>query len=262
MQPPPAYPTHLEQRYLRALLHEWRRVNLHQLRSALKAPTFQLSDTGKNLASWNAETRTITLARSLVHGQPWGVVTEVLRHEIAHQYTSEVLCVTDESAHGPAFREVCQRFGIDATAAGMPEANADEARVHRRVEKLLALAGSSNRNEAEAAMAEARRQMLIHNLQAPPTHYAWRHLGAPCGRTHAWRRLISGLLRDHFFVETLWVRVYCVAVDRWLPTLEVCGTPGNVEMAAWVYDWLVGQAERLWSEDRERLGLRGAAEAS
>lgn len=260
MKPPPAYPTHLEQRYLRALLQEWRRVNHFQLRDSLKPPAFELSDTEKQLGSWSAATRTITLARALVHGKPWGVVTEVLRHEIAHQYTSEVLCVKDESAHGPAFRDVCERFGIDATAAGLPAANPEEARVHRRVEKLLALAGSSNRNEAEAAMAEARRQMLLHNLQAPPSNYSWRHLGTPSGRTPAWRRLLSGLLRDHFFVETLWVRVYHVATDRWLTTLEVCGTPGNVEMAEWVHEWLVAQAERLWAIDGKAKGLAGPAE--
>ena len=240
-------------------MQEWRRVNQMQLRESLKPPAFELSDSVSQLGSWNPATRTITLSRSLVHGKPWGIVTEVLRHEIAHQYTYEVLCVSNEGAHGAAFRDVCARFGIDATAAGLPEPNADEARVHRRVAKLLALAGSTNRNEAEAAMAEARRQMLLHNLQAPPTHYSWRHLGKPSGRTPAWRRGVSALLREHFFVETLWVRVYSVSHDRWLTTLEVCGTPGNVEMAEWVHEWLVAQAEKLWAVDRISLQLQGAA---
>lgn len=260
MRPPPAYPTHLEPRYLRALLQEWHRINQFQLRSALKPPAFELVDSSGKLGAWLAGSRTIQMSRALVHGKPWGVVVEVLRHEVAHQYTSEVLCVSDETAHGPAFRQVCERFGIDAAATGLPAPNADEARVHRRVEKLLALAGSTNRHEAELAMAEARRQMLLHNLQAPPTHYSWRHLGTPSGRTPAWRRQLSALLREHFFVETLWVRVYHVATDRWLTTLEVCGTPGNVEMAEWVHGWLVAQAERLWASDRQVLGLAGPAE--
>jgi hypothetical protein len=51
-----------------------------------------------------------------------------------------------------------------------------------------------------------------------------------------------------------------VSEDRWLTTLEVCGTPGNVEMAAWVHDWLVSTAERLWEADRRREGLRGASD--
>lgn len=258
--PPPVWPVHLEARYLRALAAEWRRFNQTQLKGALRPPTFELYDSTRQLGRWQRDSRTIAIARSLLHRQPWGVVAEVLRHEIAHQYAHEVLGAIDETAHGPAFRQVCARLGIDARAAGLPSPSDADTRVHRRVEKLLALAGSDNRHEAEAAMAEARRLLLVHNLGAPPHDYGWRHLGAPSGRLQPWRRQLAALLGEHFFVETIWVKSYVVAVDAWRPVLEICGTPGNVETAAWVYDWLVETSERLWRQERDLLGLSGASE--
>ncbi len=258
--PPPLWPPHLDARYVRALAVEWRRFNQVQLKGALRPPTFELTDSIRHLGVWQPGSRTIGIARALVHGQPWGVVAEVLRHEIAHQYAHEVLGATDETSHGAAFRQVCARFGIDPAAAGMPTPSDADARIHRRVEKLLALAGSQNRHEAGAAMNEARRLLLVHNLGAPPQNYGWRHLGTPSGRIQPWKKQLASLLSEHFFVETLWVRVYRVASDAWRPVLEICGTRGNVEIAAWVHDWLAETAERLWLQDRGALGLSGVSE--
>ena len=95
---------------------------------------------------------------------------------MAHQYVHEVLGKVDESAHGPAFRELCARLGIDAGAAGVPAAgapSADDARVLERIARLLALAESANVHEAQAAMNAAQRLMLKHNLEQP------RRRGAP-----------------------------------------------------------------------------------
>ena len=59
------------------------------------------------------EMLSLRLATRLVHDEPWQVVIEVLRHEMAHQYVDEVLRIHDESAHGPAFRKVCAERSID-----------------------------------------------------------------------------------------------------------------------------------------------------
>ncbi len=252
---PDAYPRHLEARYLRAIQSEWHRVNLQQLRGALRPPAFELVDSEARLGGWHLPTRTISLGRSLVHRQPWGVVVEVLRHEIAHQFAHEVLGAVDESAHGEAFRQTCKRFGIDDAATGMPATTGPENRLHRRVEKLLALASSDNRNEAEAAAAEARRMMLVHNLSTPPSGYTFRHVGTPTSRVPQYWRQLASLLGKHFFVEVIWVPVFIVSRDGYGTVLELCGTPGNVEMAAWVHDWLLITAKRLWDES----GSGGAA---
>ncbi len=129
----------------------------------------ELSDAASRLGRWVPDVRTIEIARRLVLEQPWGVVVEVLKHEMAHQYVHEVLGAVDESAHGPAFRDLCERLGIDASAAGMPAAAGttdEDARVLERIARLLALAESANVNEAQAAMNAAQRLMLKHNLES------------------------------------------------------------------------------------------------
>jgi hypothetical protein len=184
------------------------------------------------------------------------MVVEVLKHEIAHQYVSEVLKAAEgEPAHGPAFAEVCARFGIDASASGLPETSAAEQRVRDRVAKLLALAGSANRHEAESAMAAARKLMLIHNIDTVPSHYRWRHLGVPTRRVSQAERSLASLLGKHFFVQVVWIPVYDVHVDAWATVLEVCGTAANCDMAEYVYRYLHDTSDRLWALEP----LRGAA---
>ena len=247
------YPRHLDARYLRGIVAEWSRVNRQQLRGALVAPVFELTDSEGRLGCWTANNRTIMLSRRLVYREPWGTVVEVLKHEIAHQYVSEVLKSADgETAHGRAFHEVCARFGIDSTAAGLPEPSAADKKVHERIAKLLALAGSTNQHEAEAAMAQARKLMLVHNIESVPSHYTWRHIGRPTRRVQQFDRFLAGILSKHFFVQVLWVQVFDASIDAWASVLEVCGTPGNVEMAAWVHQYLLDSANRFWLDEPSR----------
>ena len=72
------------------------------------------------------------------------MLVEVLKHEMAHQFVDEVLGVHDEPDHGPVFRQVCDERGIDARAAGAPDADRARDHVLDRIAKLLALAGSPN----------------------------------------------------------------------------------------------------------------------
>jgi hypothetical protein len=218
-----------------------------------------LSDATSYLGRWFRADRTIEIARHLVLNHPWGVVIEVLKHEMAHQFADEVLGAWDEKAHGPAFQRGCFRLGIDSSASGLPRTEGpipdEEARVLSRIAKLLALADSSNRNEAESAMREAQRLMLKYNLGlAAALHkkqYAFRHLGEPTGRIAAHERQLAALLGSHFFVEPIWVSVHRPLVGKPGKVLEVCGTTANLEMAAHVYGFLLQTAERLWREHRQ-----------
>jgi predicted SprT family Zn-dependent metalloprotease len=164
----------LEAALLRALVHEWKHLNWSHFRERLTEPTFELLETGSDLGRWVLARRTILIARKLVLEHPWGVVIEVLKHEMAHQYVHEALGVVDETAHGPAFRAVCEKLGIDAAANGVPRlvVSESEQRVLDRVSKLLALAESPNVHEAEAAMAAAQRLLLKHNLEERAQRHA------------------------------------------------------------------------------------------
>jgi hypothetical protein len=252
-------PLHVE--LLAALLRElsdtWREINANHFRGRLRPPVLELSEVGSRLGQWNAATRTLSVDRTLAFEKPWSVVREVLKHEIAHQFVDEVLHVNDQTAHGPAFESVCERFGIDPRAVGVPEKPAGEdggSPVLRRIARLLALAESPNVHEAEAAMKTAQRLMLKHNIDAKVAAaregYAFVHIGVPRRRVDAAEHVLAGMLASHFFVEAIWVPSYLPREGRSGRVLELCGTPSNLEVACYVHDFLLETGERLWREHK------------
>lgn len=252
---------------LRELLGAHRHLNRTHFKGALSTPQLALHDATGFLARWLPEACTIEFSRPfLERAESWGVVLEVLKHEMAHQYVHEVLRES-EPAHGPAFRAVCERLGIDARARGLPDAPLDDAgrRVLDRVHKLLALAESDNRHEAEAAAVAAQRLMLRHNLALPETEgtsssYSFRHLGRITGRVTEWERRLGNILREHFFVDVIWVPAFVPREQKRGRVMEAIGTRENLDLAAYVYEFLARAAERLWEAHRTRHGVRGNAD--
>jgi predicted SprT family Zn-dependent metalloprotease len=255
----------LRRALLRELLAEYQNLNATFFKRKLKPAGIELSAASTRLGRWVPAIRTIEIQEQLVLTRPWGVVVEVLKHEMAHQYVHEVLGVQAETSHGPAFREVCEKLGIDAAAAGMPQAAAvgdpEAIKVFERIAKLLALAESPNQNEAQAAMAAAQRLMLKHNIDSVSARaergYTFRHLGEPTGRVTEAERLVSAILGSHFFVETIWVPAYRPHDAKWGSVLEVCGAPPNVEMAAYVHDFLHHTAAQLWRDHKRAARITG-----
>jgi hypothetical protein len=229
----------------------------------LKAATIELGDADRYLGRWHRETRSIEVSRRLVLERSWGIVTEVLKHEMAHQYVHEVLGVVEQTAHGPAFRGVCQKLGIDAAAAGLPdvpavESDDESARVLERISKLLALAESSNLNEAQAAMNAAQRLMLKYNIDhvAQRQGYGFRHLGAPTGRVSEAERRLASILTKHFFVVVIWVPAFRPLEGKRGHVLEICGALANLEMATYVHAFLLRSAQDLWKAHKKATGSR------
>ncbi len=256
-----------DQVLLRALAWEFSGLNWQLARGALRQPVFGLSDAQQRLGCYRHRDRSITLARSLVFERPWGEVREVLAHEMAHQYACEVLGAVDEPSHGFAFQRACERMGIGAHASGAPQGLADspdEPRILRKIRKLLALAQSPNEHEARLAAAKAQRLMLENNLAtaaaATPQRYAARQVGPVKGRFQAHEKILAGLLTRHFFVEGLWMQGFDARRGMKGRYLEISGTPENLELAAWVYDFLIETAERLWRTHKRTQGIRGNGE--
>jgi hypothetical protein len=86
--------------------------------------------------------------------------------------------------------------------------------------------------------------------------YGFRQLGEPKGRTDEAQRLLAMLLGRYFFVEAIWVPGYDPRTDRRGTILEICGTDDNLEMAAYVYDFLNQTAERLWVAHKQAAAIR------
>jgi hypothetical protein len=253
----------LERAALRELRHVYGDLNAAHFGRQLKAVALRLTDASAELGRWRRDSRTIELSCSLLRDFGWDAVLEVLKHEMAHQYVDEVLGIVDETAHGPAFRDVCERRAIDARAAGLPHVGPSRAEQHllERVAKLLALAQSTNEHEAQSAMSAAQRLMLKYNLEelsrGDSGRYGYRTLGLPSGRVDESRRILAMILAEHFFVETIWVPVWRPLEGKRGSVLEICGTPQNLELAEYVHSFLVGTAERLWQQYRDEFMITG-----
>jgi hypothetical protein len=257
----------LEAALLRELRASYQDLNASYFKRALRAASIGLSDNAARLGQWDPAHRTIEMSRPLLVSQPWGSVLEVLKHEMAHQYVHEILGRADEPAHGPAFRDVCERLGIDGSASGMPMSTEGgptrdgHRKILERVSQLLALAQSSNVNEAHTATSLAQKLMLKYNLESAALGsrkgYDFRHIGSPSGRITESRRVLSIILGEHFFVEVIWVPVYRPFEKKRGQVLEICGTPANLEMAAYVHAFLTNAAEHLWREHKRSENIRG-----
>jgi hypothetical protein len=252
----------LEAALLREVAATWNELAERHFPRSLHLPVFAFADSEKRLGCWHRLARTISLSRQLVFEQSWSVVREVLKHEMAHQYVDEALHIHDETAHGPAFTRICSEHGIDAGAAGLPTGRDGQAGGHpvlRRIMRLLALAESPNLHEAEAAMNEARRLMLVHDIDASATvtsgSYHFRHVGPVKARSDASERILAGILTRHFFVSAIWVPSYVPLEARRGSTLELCGTSANLEVAAYVHGFLTETAQRLWRDHKRAQAM-------
>jgi hypothetical protein len=252
----------LEAALVRELRATWRQLNEAYFKAGLATPTFELTPMHTTLGRWVPDTRTIEISRPLVLERAWGAVVEVLKHEMAHQYVHETLGETSESAHGPAFRDACRRLGIDARASGVPDAlepSPEEQRIVERIARLLALAESPNRHEAEAATVAAHKLMLKYNLDSTRDRatrdYGFRHLGTPTGRVNEHERVLAMVLGKHFFVEAIWVPVYRPLEGKRGSVLEICGTQANLSIAEYVHGFMLETAERLWRDHKREAGI-------
>jgi hypothetical protein len=251
----------LERAALRAILRTYADLNATFFSQKLRRPQIELTDSTTRLGAWMRPHRRLQISRKLLIVHGWGAVVEVLKHEMAHQYVDEVLGFDGESAHGPSFRRVCEERGFDARAFGVPSPGDGAAPpVLDRIAKLLALAGSPNEHEAQAAMSAAQRLMLKYNIDEasrPDRVTSFRHLGNPSGRISEAERVLATILSEHFFVDAIWVPVWRPLEGRRGSILEICGRLENLDMAEYVYAFLSQTAARLWKEHKRALGIRG-----
>jgi predicted SprT family Zn-dependent metalloprotease len=234
-------------------------LNHSLFKGGLSRPVIAFVERSQQLGQWCGETRRLELSERLLTEHSWGVLVEVLKHEMAHQYVYEVLRLSHEGPHGKTFRSVCEARGIDSSAAGVPHAKEHHPEQAKRIDqltKLLRLAQSGNVHEAAAATSAAQRLMLKYNLSEPVpshagSHYSHRHVGRPTGRVTEAERILACILGEHFFVQVIWVSVFRPFENKRGSVLEICGTADNLELACYVHAYLTAAADRLWLEYRK-----------
>ena len=252
------------------LIQEYRQIQAEvpALRP-LQLPNLCISDAlTATLGQWQRQRRQLTLAARLFQHCDWTEVTATLRHEMAHQAVSELFGNPNEPPHGPAFRRACELLGIppQPTTACSPRDLPTRSRLTTRIRKLLALGESPNPHEAERALAKAHELALRYNIgQAGhddrTDDYGFRMVGPLYRRIPSYVWAVAGIVADFYFVLYI-SRVYqdpdsAAAAPRRLRIMELYGTRTNLDMAVYVYSFLLHQANAQWQRYSRENNLRG-----
>jgi hypothetical protein len=224
------------------------------IKSLITPPHFKLHDGVQHWGRWTASTREMSFSRHLVTDRPWGEVLEVVKHEMAHQYVSEILHIEDEPPHGITFQNVCKNHNIDAAPRGIPGADKIDTTNHivEKVRKLLALAKNDNENESKLAAEMAHNIMLKYNIELQEKNdergYTVRFFGKITGRIQAYMTELANILSKYYFVEIIWVSTFDPRSKKTGHELEVSGTEDNVEVAEYVHDFVTRSALEAWEK--------------
>ncbi len=252
----------LEHRILHGIASEWEaawRFLEPDQQPLIRKPIFALVDLKSQWGNWSAHKRQITISRQLAHNYPWDSIRDVLLHEMAHQIADEVFGASNQLPHGLAFQRACELLRIHPSASAdytpLQDRLISDRSCHYdkhmlRIKKLLALAESKNRFEAEAAMTKAHELIARHNT-AIDRHKDKRQflsifIGTPALRHPRENYHLANLLQDFYFVYGIWVPAYTMEKHKMGRVLEISGTAQNLKMAAYVHDFIRAFIDAQW----------------
>lgn len=255
----------LEQGILAMLYHEWEQVvwglNLREpkLAARLKRPGILISDMKSSLGQWDAFLGEISLGRELVKKGRWDSVCEVLRHEMAHQLASTFADYGNETPHGRRFVACCVAIGANPKASGTYKSleervwgavASENDRIMLKVKKLMSLASSRNRHEAELAAAKAGELIARYNLESIKSkekrNFESIIITPPSLKRTQAESLAASILDAHYFVKPVWIPVYLPDRRKMGKALEISGTPTNVRIADYVFAFVLNYASKSW----------------
>ena len=215
---------------LHTLHLEFERINRDHLHSALQPPGFALHDGESRLGFWHPSRRVISISLDLLLGDSWDQAVEVLRHEVAHAYTREVLGARGEPPHGPTFRRACQLLDISSRATIRRRGREDDTSgVAARIDEL-----------------KSRHLALVEMLRdaAQLEHLS---LGRSFIRLPAEQYALASALQGLCGVVCLWTTVFDTDRGRWAHRLHINGpTEATVQNASQVHTALDRAMEREW----------------
>jgi hypothetical protein len=178
---------------------------------------------------------------------------QVIRHEIAH-YMTFILHGETHEPHGMEFKAFCKTMGWNDAATiciegAINSPEIEKSSVFRKVQKLMALARSSNENEAELAMIKSQQLLLKHNIESK---YIGDDEKVFLKRIMKQKKETAKMRAIAQILETFFVSVVYNRGDDHI-YLEILGDAVNVEIAEYVADVLQTELDQLW----KGTGLKG-----
>ena len=254
----------LERRILHGMSCEWEAAlsNLDPAeRQFVRRPLFAIKDLKTQWGNWSRANREISLSRHLVLNYPWDSIRDVLLHEMAHQIAQQMPAASAETSHGSNFKRACAILGIDPVASinykplqdrMLRKTSNRRDKIMIRIKKLMALAESQNRHEAEAAMLKAHELIAKYNVDQLDDQQDKEiisvFMGQPALRQPKEAYFLANLLQDFYFVRGIWVSAYVFAKAKMGRVLEISGTIQNVEIAGYIYDVIRQYVDSQWSD--------------
>jgi hypothetical protein len=262
----------LERRILHGMSCEWEAalLNLDKAeRQFIRRPLFAIKDLKTQWGNWSPTKREISLSRSLVLNYPWDSIRDVLLHEMAHQIAHQTPSALAETSHASTFKRACEILGIDPVASKNYKPLQDRMlrntanqrdKIMIRIKKLMALAESQNRHEAEAAMLKAHELIAKYNVDQLDDQQDKEiisvFMGQPALRHPKEAYFLANLLQDFYFVRGIWVCAYVFAKAKMGRVLEVSGTIQNVDIANYIYDVIRQYIDSQWPDYNDARKLR------
>ncbi|MFH2044261.1 MAG: DUF2786 domain-containing protein [Pseudomonadota bacterium] len=257
----------LERKILHGLALEWETARYlidSKYRKFLNIPSFCLKDMKRRLGYWSSEKNEICINRNTALSCNWDYIKKILLHEMAHQVAEQIFGAKSETPHGPLFKKACYILRADYRATENSDKNrndneSDDPTILLRIKKLFALAESSNQNEAESAMKKAHELVAKYNVDVITNNinrqFESISVGAPALRHPKEDYYLAGLLRDYYFVWTIWVPVFMIEKEKMGRILELSGTLENIEIASYVHDFIKHHIESRWAEYNSKKSL-------
>lgn len=220
----------------------------------LEYPNFEINYDKNFWGTWNKSTKTITLSCNLFENFEWDAVVQTLKHEMAHMIVSEIWkdISNNGNDHGELFKKACgvmnvsdQRSHSSFDKAGyrLPEKEKIVSKIH----KLFSLGESNHKAEAELAVQKAHELMIKYNVESlnlleSQKLFVSRPVGNINAKIPTYIKSLASVVCDNYFVKHIYIPY------NGMRYIEMYGEPHNVDIAEYVFHFLIIEGERQWEE--------------
>lgn len=251
----------LKQHWLKRLYQEVDTI-YWQRRIKISKPSLDICELSHVWGDYDPMTQQIRLSHALLSTQHWSTTVGVLAHELSHHLAW--FLGFEGTDHGTGFQQACEMFGVPhafrKATGDLPsislsaEPEPQHIDLLRRVEKLLALAGSSNEHEASLAMRRAHDLMLRYNIDHPnQQNFKETIIRLGKATTSPLTTAVASLLVAHYRVQVVHSSEYDAATNRELRTLHVLGESHFVDMAEYVFHYMIRTTDNLWLDYKKQM---------
>lgn len=229
----------------------------------LQYPNFRIDNLGAGKwGYWNPKDRILALHEDLFKFYPWTAVIHVLKHEFAHQIVSEEFKMDDFTAHSEPWERACKMINVDSKVSVShsylsSSDNHTYDKMTGRIQKLIALGESSYKGESESALAKAyelmeRYKIRVARKQETGKIFLTRPLGILFKKMPSYIWTLGRIISNYYNVK--YIQSHCYIGDnsrRGYKYIEIFGEPHHLDIAEYVFYFLIFEAERQWLEFKQ-----------